>query len=195
MVEESYQLRDFGHRRYRLRWSMGSERSKAPGVLRSSVSCAMRRDRQKSDARSWPDLLDAGSVRKVVTISAPNAVLHVAWDVSHGNFIKQPSILIGFAASIQLARVAADAGVSRMSVWERASNMRRKKRLRRADNPGATDDPVRHFEGCGQAGDRWLCIQLDFHLRGRGCFICMAHSRTNAGSYRPFACGLLRGPG
>lgn len=60
------------------------------------------------------DLLDAGSVRKVVTDIRPNAVLHVAWDVSHGKFYQAAVNLDWLAASIQLARVAADAGVSRI---------------------------------------------------------------------------------
>jgi nucleoside-diphosphate-sugar epimerase len=60
------------------------------------------------------DLLDPKSVRKMVVDIRPNTVLHIAWDVSHEQFYQAAVNLDWVAASIQLARAAVDAGVSRI---------------------------------------------------------------------------------
>src|SRR6202043_1069925 len=60
------------------------------------------------------DLLDPASICRVVNDVRPNTVLHLAWDVSHGQFYQAAGNLDWIAASIHLARVAVEAGASRI---------------------------------------------------------------------------------
>jgi nucleoside-diphosphate-sugar epimerase len=95
---------------------VGRWAAKALSARGAEVFCLLRNASRPAEIGHTivADLLDGGSVRKVVTDIRPNAVLHVAWDVSHGKFYQAAVNLDWLAASIQLARVAADAGVSRI---------------------------------------------------------------------------------
>jgi protein O-GlcNAc transferase len=60
------------------------------------------------------DLLDQGARRQLVAAVRPNAVLHCAWVTRHGDYWTSPLNLDWVAASLDLARVAAEHGASRM---------------------------------------------------------------------------------
>ena len=59
------------------------------------------------------DLFDAVRVRAVLKSFAPTHVLHLAWDVTPGQFVHGGSNLDWVAATMMFARAAADAGVRR----------------------------------------------------------------------------------
>ena len=59
------------------------------------------------------DLLDAQAMRAVLASVQPTHVLHCAWDVTHGKFWHAPENLDWAAASLLLAKAAAEAGVQR----------------------------------------------------------------------------------
>jgi nucleoside-diphosphate-sugar epimerase len=59
------------------------------------------------------DLFDAERVRQIVDDVRPHAILHLAWYVAHDRFWQAAENLDHVAATMWLARVAADAGVSR----------------------------------------------------------------------------------
>jgi nucleoside-diphosphate-sugar epimerase len=59
------------------------------------------------------DLLDPGTAYKLVTQVAPDIILHAAWCVDHGKFWNAPANLDWAAASLRLARAAAEHGVGR----------------------------------------------------------------------------------
>lgn len=70
-----------------------------------------------TDARArWyrADLLDQAARRQLVTAVRPHALLHCAWVTRHGAFWTAPENLDWVAASLDLARVAAQHGVQRM---------------------------------------------------------------------------------
>jgi nucleoside-diphosphate-sugar epimerase len=60
------------------------------------------------------NLLDPRAMRRVVNEVRPNVVLHLAWDVSHGQFYQAATNLDWLAASVHLMRAAIDADVSRI---------------------------------------------------------------------------------
>ncbi len=59
------------------------------------------------------DLLQEGAAREVIAAVEPHAVLHLAWCVTPGQFWTDPANLEWAAASLRLARAAADGGVRR----------------------------------------------------------------------------------
>jgi nucleoside-diphosphate-sugar epimerase len=59
------------------------------------------------------DLLQADAARGLVAAVAPAAVLHLAWCVTPGQFWTDPANLDWMAASLRLARAAAEGGVKR----------------------------------------------------------------------------------
>ncbi len=59
------------------------------------------------------DLFDAGRVRDVLAQVRPTHVLHLAWDVTPGQFTHGPENLDYVEATLKFARAAADAGVQR----------------------------------------------------------------------------------
>ena len=70
--------------------------------------------------QGWPaerwravDLLDQRVIAPVLTAIRPQAILHLGWTVEHGRFWSAPENLDWSAASLNLARAAADAGVTR----------------------------------------------------------------------------------
>jgi predicted O-linked N-acetylglucosamine transferase (SPINDLY family)/nucleoside-diphosphate-sugar epimerase len=70
-----------------------------------------------TDARArWyrADLLDQGTRRQLVLTVKPDAVLHCAWVTTHGAFWESPANLDWVAASLDLARAAAEQGARRM---------------------------------------------------------------------------------
>ena len=60
------------------------------------------------------DLLDAGQAQASVRDARPEVVLHLAWTVEHGKFWTDPANLDWTAATLHLARAAADAGARRL---------------------------------------------------------------------------------
>jgi len=56
------------------------------------------------------DLLDPDSTRRVLREVKPDAVLHLAWCVEHGTFWTDPANADWLAATVALARAAAEAG-------------------------------------------------------------------------------------
>ncbi len=60
------------------------------------------------------DLLDTGATRRVLTDVRPDTILHAAWSVEPGRFWGAGENLDWLAATVQLARAAADAGVTRI---------------------------------------------------------------------------------
>lgn len=59
------------------------------------------------------DLADRASVESVFAKFKPKTVLHLAWTTKHGQFWSTPDNLDWIATTLQLARIAADAGVTR----------------------------------------------------------------------------------
>ncbi len=59
------------------------------------------------------DLLQQGAAREIIAAVAPYAVLHLAWCVTPGQFWTDPANLDWVAASLRLARAAAEGGVRR----------------------------------------------------------------------------------
>ncbi len=59
------------------------------------------------------DLLQQNTARELIAETAPQAVLHLAWCVEHGQFWSDPANLDWTAASLRLARAAAEGGVRR----------------------------------------------------------------------------------
>jgi len=72
---------------------------------------AVSRNRLPIDCR-WHgvDLLNPDSARRVVQDVRPDAVLHLAWCVGHGSFWTDPANADWVAASLVIARAAAEAG-------------------------------------------------------------------------------------
>ncbi|MCC2096313.1 MAG: NAD(P)-dependent oxidoreductase [Hyphomicrobiales bacterium] len=70
---------------------------------------------QDAGGLSWlaANLLQPGQPARVIAEAAPDIVVHLAWDVTHGAFWTTPANLDWVAASLALARAAADAGVQR----------------------------------------------------------------------------------
>jgi len=66
-------------------------------------------------AAAWlaGDLLQPGEPARVIAEAAPDIVVHLAWDVTHGSFWTTPANLDWVAASLALARAAAGGGVRR----------------------------------------------------------------------------------
>ncbi len=69
---------------------------------------------------NWPkecwtpvDLLEPRAIKPVLASIRPQAILHLAWTVEHGRFWTAPENLDWSAATLNFARAAADAGVSR----------------------------------------------------------------------------------
>lgn len=59
------------------------------------------------------DLLQANAAADLIAATAPTAVLHLAWCVTPGQFWTDPANLDWAAASLRLARAAAEGGVAR----------------------------------------------------------------------------------
>jgi nucleoside-diphosphate-sugar epimerase len=59
------------------------------------------------------DLLDAAATRRIVTATRPDTILHCAWMVEPGKFWGAAENLDWVAASMHLARAAAEAGAAR----------------------------------------------------------------------------------
>src|SRR5262245_22263964 len=59
------------------------------------------------------DLFDGAEVRALLARIAPTHILHCAWEVTHGTFWHDPRNLDWVAATLDLARAAADLGVQR----------------------------------------------------------------------------------
>jgi nucleoside-diphosphate-sugar epimerase len=59
------------------------------------------------------DLLQEGAARELIAAVAPSAALHLAWCVTPGQFWTDPANLDWTAASLRLARAAAEGGVRR----------------------------------------------------------------------------------
>jgi nucleoside-diphosphate-sugar epimerase len=59
------------------------------------------------------DLLETASAEKVLAHAKPDVIVHAAWFVNHGAFWRTEANLDWVAASMRLARVAADHGVRR----------------------------------------------------------------------------------
>lgn len=75
--------------------------------------------RGKADENSggtWhrADLLNADETRSIVASLKPDVILHLAWCVEHGRFWNDPANLDWVAATLNLARAAAEAGASRL---------------------------------------------------------------------------------
>lgn len=67
----------------------------------------------RGDSLHPADLLQPGSARALLEDVRPSHVLHCAWDVTHGRFWHAPDNLDWVAATLNLARAAAAAGVVR----------------------------------------------------------------------------------
>lgn len=77
---------------------------------------AVSRQRPSVDgAFSWHevDLLAPGAAHGLVSDIRPDCILHLAWCVEHGKFWTDPANLDWVAATLALARAAADLGVGR----------------------------------------------------------------------------------
>lgn len=59
------------------------------------------------------NLLEADAARTIIAAVAPHTVLHLAWSVTPGRFWTDPSNLDWIAASLRLARAAAEGGALR----------------------------------------------------------------------------------
>ena len=59
------------------------------------------------------DLLDHAATARAVEATRPDTILHLAWTVEHGRFWTAPTNLDWIAATLNLARAAATAGVTR----------------------------------------------------------------------------------
>jgi nucleoside-diphosphate-sugar epimerase len=81
----------------------------------AEVHAVSRTGGAAADGCIWhqADLLEAGRVQGLVGDVRPQIVLHLAWCVEHGRFWTDPANLDWVAASLHLARAAAEAGTSR----------------------------------------------------------------------------------
>jgi nucleoside-diphosphate-sugar epimerase len=133
----------------------------------------------------WPkfawqsvDLLDHAATANIVTATRPDAILHLAWTVEHGKFWTTPSNLDWVAATLNLARAAATAGVARFIGtgtcyeydWPATSNCKeRHTPLKPALLYGTSKDATRRIlEEFGQAHGLSVAWARLFFLYGPG---------------------------
>ena len=83
-------------------------------VLRSSAYPEPHHKTATADLSLLPIYLILAPRAKWVDEVRPNVVLHLAWDVNHGQFYQAAANLDWLAASVHLARAAIDADVSRI---------------------------------------------------------------------------------
>lgn len=87
----------------------------APLVASGAEVHAAGRNRPASEAAVWHrcDLLDPAARAQLVDDVRPDTLVHVAWIVEHGKFWTSPENIDWVAASLDLFRRCADAGLSR----------------------------------------------------------------------------------
>lgn len=84
-------------------------------VRGADVHAVSRRRPDVDGAYTWhrADLLSPGEGRSVIGKVRPDCILHLAWCVEHGKFWTDPANLSWVSATLDLARAAAEFGVSR----------------------------------------------------------------------------------
>lgn len=81
----------------------------------ADVHAVSRRKPDMDCAFTWhsADLLKPGEGARAVEHIQPDCIMHLAWCVEHGRFWTDPANLAWVAATVELARAAAQSGVSR----------------------------------------------------------------------------------